>query len=81
MFSGIAYTAKWWTKGDEPGVSSAWEGSQASTNTEWKDNTIYTSGDIVLFQESSYKAQWWNQGEQPDSSAAWVIQLADQRPL
>ncbi|MGO2421309.1 MAG: lytic polysaccharide monooxygenase [Vibrio casei] len=81
VFSGIAYTAKWWTKGDEPGVSSAWEGSQASTNTEWKDNTIYTSGDIVLFQESSYKAQWWNQGEQPDSSAAWVIQLADQRPL
>jgi chitinase len=48
-----------------------------SGNSTWNSNTIYNTGDTVLFNDVQYKANWWTKGEQPDQSGAWFEVIPD----
>ncbi|WP_162813963.1 immunoglobulin-like domain-containing protein [Vibrio tetraodonis] len=37
----------------------------------WDPETIYNTGDQVLYNGLNYTAQWWTQGDEPGSSAVW----------
>ncbi len=37
----------------------------------WDNTTVYTGGDIVIYQGQQYRAKWWTQGEQPNNSDVW----------
>ncbi len=39
--------------------------------SEWNENTVYNSGDMVVYQNRIYKAKWWTQGEQPGTNDVW----------
>ncbi|MCF7353886.1 lytic polysaccharide monooxygenase [Vibrio sp. CK2-1] len=71
LYNGVSYTAKWWTQGDQPDTSSAWQAA-ASDNAEWQADKVYTSGDTVNYHGASYKAQWWTQGDEPTSGGPWA---------
>ncbi|KHT65615.1 chitinase [Photobacterium gaetbulicola] len=74
MFEGIKYIAKWWTKGDQPGTSSAWELFDDGSVGEWSTTKAYNGGDEVIFNGQTYRAKWWTQGEQPGSaSGPWEL--------
>jgi len=87
-YDGDTYRAKWWTQGDNPADSNAWElVSEDSDNGDedgengnepdapaWNEDTIYLEGDLVTYDDDVYKAAWWTQGEQPDDSAVWQLQ-------
>jgi chitinase len=55
--------------------------TDASTTTPptdtWDSNTIYTSGDTVVFNGITYQANWWVQGQRPDQSGAWSEVIPD----
>lgn len=38
----------------------------------WDTNTIYNSGDTVVYNGITYTAQWWTKGEMPGASSVWV---------
>ncbi|MBD1576227.1 spindolin [Vibrio sp. S11_S32] len=42
--------------------------------TTWNADTIYNTGDTVLFAGITYTAKWWIKGETPNTSAAWEAQ-------
>lgn len=80
VFDGVTYTAKWWTKGEQPGTSAVWEakdggtgpGEGGGTGSDWSADSVYNSGDEVVFNGEKYRAKWWNQGEQPGQQwGAW----------
>ncbi|MCQ1059746.1 glycosyl hydrolase family 18 protein [Photobacterium sp. ZSDE20] len=68
LFNGVKYTAKWWTKGEEPGNSSAWEAFDDGSVGEWSASKSYSGGDQVTFNGQTYKAKWWTKGEQPGNA-------------
>ena len=39
--------------------------------SEWNSESVYTSGNTVLYQGFIYRAKWWTQGEQPGTSDVW----------
>ena len=71
--NGIQYTAKWWTKGDEPGKSAVWEEVDDGTLKEWSSGKAYTGGQEVTWQGNTYRAKWWTQGDEPGSSDVWLL--------
>lgn len=71
IFEGISYTANWWSKGEQPDISSAWQ-AMVNSEAEWGAEQVYHSGDTVTYQGISYKAQWWTQGDRPDLAGPWV---------
>ncbi|AJR06239.1 chitinase [Photobacterium gaetbulicola] len=74
MFEGVKYIAKWWTKGDQPGTSSAWEVFDDGSVGEWIATKAYNGGDEVIFNGQTYRAKWWTQGDQPGSaSGPWEL--------
>ncbi|PSU35760.1 glycosyl hydrolase family 18 protein [Photobacterium lutimaris] len=74
MFNGVKYTAKWWTKGEEPGSSSVWEAFDDGSVGEWGASKVYLSGDQVTFNAQAYKAKWWNKGDQPGKAGGpWQL--------
>ncbi|CAH0532456.1 hypothetical protein VST7929_00285 [Vibrio stylophorae] len=73
LYLGVRYQAKWWTQGDQPDQSQAWQVMSSETNA-WQAATAYNAGDIVTYQGKRYQAQWWTQGDQPDQSQAWQLQ-------
>ncbi|WP_305852463.1 lytic polysaccharide monooxygenase [Gracilibacillus caseinilyticus] len=79
-YNGATYQAKWWTQGDTPGSSDAWElvdgDGTDSGNTdvlEWDANKAYSGGDQVLYNGTQYEAKWWTRGDTPGSSDVWVV--------
>ncbi|MEC6907104.1 glycosyl hydrolase family 18 protein [Photobacterium piscicola] len=38
----------------------------------WNADTIYNSGDTVVYNGVTYTAQWWTKGETPGTSSVWV---------
>ncbi|MDD1783318.1 lytic polysaccharide monooxygenase [Enterovibrio sp. ZSDZ35] len=68
---GTTYTAQWWTKGQEPGTSSAWVADKAPGDTAWSTDSTYTSGDTVTYQGKAYKAKWWTKGDVPSNGGPW----------
>ncbi|MGL4797116.1 MAG: carbohydrate-binding protein, partial [Paraclostridium sp.] len=73
IYKGKEYTAKWWTQGDAPDQSSAWEvkvdvnedGSQ-----EYIPGKAYVTGDVVKYNGKNYKAKWWTTST-PGSDDSW----------
>lgn len=78
-----AWQAKWWTQGEEPGVtgSGVWE-DQGPCDGEpplpgqcadpaWNPSAVYVGGDRVSHNGRSWHARWWTQGETPGSAAVW----------
>lgn len=39
--------------------------------SQWNENTVYNSGDTVVYNNRIYKAKWWTQGEQPGTVDVW----------
>nr|WP_242700749.1 carbohydrate-binding protein [Enterococcus sp. DIV0212c] len=71
FYDGIEYRAKWWTQGNKPGMSDAWEKLSTSTIEEWKSQLAYSGGNVITFKGVQYKAKWWNRGEEPGKSTVW----------
>ncbi|SKA00963.1 glycosyl hydrolase family 18 protein [Photobacterium toruni] len=38
----------------------------------WNADSIYNSGDTVVYNGITYTAQWWTKGETPGTSSVWV---------
>lgn len=75
IHNGTEYTAKWWTKGDEPGSSDVWEAKDDGTLKEWSASKVYNGGDLALFEGATYKAKWWTQGDKPtEANGPWEKQ-------
>ncbi|QAY59876.1 chitinase [Microbacterium protaetiae] len=67
------YEALWYTKGQHPGYSNvgAWStltacGVDPATVQEWHADTVYDTGDKVLYKGTTYVAQWWTRDQKPD---------------
>lgn len=71
IHNGIKYTAKWWTKGNEPGTNDVWEEFDDGSVKAWNPTKAYSGGAEVTYQGHTYKAKWWTQGNEPGSSDVW----------
>ena len=40
-------------------------------------NTIYNTGDVVLYNGKEYKARWWTKGDNPATSSVWEEVIPD----
>jgi chitinase len=40
------------------------------TYPEWQGTSVYTKGDLVMFDGSAYEAKWWTQGDSPQASGS-----------
>ncbi|MFZ4517998.1 MAG: chitinase [Microthrixaceae bacterium] len=79
LFQGMAYEAKWFTKGDSPQPDRPWEtpwqpvtdlsptegGSAGDALPEWDGVKVYLTGERVRFQGQAYEATRWNRGDIP----------------
>ncbi|WP_102797570.1 glycosyl hydrolase family 18 protein [Bowmanella denitrificans] len=45
--------------------------------TTWQAGTVYTAGDIVLYEGVEYRAKWWTQGDRPDLGGPWEVRIPD----
>ncbi|WP_036825995.1 glycosyl hydrolase family 18 protein, partial [Photobacterium sanctipauli] len=74
VFDGVTYTAKWWTKGEQPGTSGVWEAADSGSATGWSASKVYNSGDVVTHNGQQYRAKWWTKGDQPgDANGPWEL--------
>ncbi|MGL4821250.1 MAG: fibronectin type III domain-containing protein, partial [Bacilli bacterium] len=71
-YNGLEYRAKWWTRGETPGVADVWELVSNVTQT-WSPTKAYTGGTRVTHDGVTYQAKWWTQGEKPGVSPVWVV--------
>ncbi|OJG26232.1 hypothetical protein RU98_GL000734 [Enterococcus caccae] len=71
FYNGIEYEARWWTRGDKPGISDVWEKVSAGVAGVWESQLAYSGGDIVTHNGTTFKAKWWNRGEEPGKSSVW----------
>jgi len=82
-----AWRAKWWTQGEQPGVttSGVWEDLGACDGSgdpppppgdcadpAWSASAIYVGGDRVSHNGRTWRAKWWTQGEQPGVTTSGV---------
>ncbi|MGL4521122.1 MAG: carbohydrate-binding protein, partial [Bacilli bacterium] len=71
-YNGVTYTAKWWSKGDEPGKSDVWSAKNV-TSTEWQASKAYVANEVVIFEGKTYTAKWWTRGDKPGTSDVWKV--------
>lgn len=71
-YNGVAYTAKWWTKGNTPDTSDVWQTASRDIQI-WNAQKAYNGGDKVTYNGKTYQAKWWVRGEKPDSSSIWTL--------
>lgn len=56
----------------------------AGTYPAWSGQTIYNTGDRIIFEGMPYEAKWWNQGESPAAAAVnpdnspWLLLTQEQ---
>lgn len=75
IYNGKTYTAKWWTKGETPDKSSAWElvvTPNADGTVNYTSGKAYNSGTIVKYNGKNYKAAWWT-NSLPGSDSSWIL--------
>ncbi|MBN8251048.1 hypothetical protein JF537_05560 [Priestia flexa] len=72
QFKGLEYKAKYWTKGNQPDSSDAWE-LVSDTVVEWNAQKAYPSGSKVNYGNRTYEAQWWTLGDTPGTSVVWKV--------
>jgi chitinase len=82
-YNGHAYTAKWWTQGETPGVADVWTDNGAcgggtttpptgSCPAAWVSSTAYVGGSTVSYNGHKYTAKWWTQAETPGVADVWT---------
>ena len=69
-FDGVVWSARWWTRNEQPGSSQVWESQSASE--QWDPSKAYQGGAEVNHGEFRYRARWWTQGEDPATSSVWT---------
>lgn len=75
IYNGKTYTAKWWTKGEAPDKSSAWElvvTPNADGTVNYASGKAYNGGTIVKYNGKNYKAAWWT-NSLPGSDSSWIL--------
>jgi chitodextrinase len=57
-------------------------GDTGVDNGTWRADTIYTGGEVVVYNGKKYQAQWWTQGDVPGSEewGPWK-EVADTTPV
>jgi len=70
-WNGVKFTAKWWTKGQEPGKSGVWAEFDDGTVKEWRADKVYNTGDKAMLDGMTYEAMWWTKGNTPGNGAPW----------
>ena len=71
-YQGLVYLAKWWTRGNAPDTTDAFE-LISDVVLEYSDNTVYEGGDQARYQGKLYEAKWWTRGTAPSSNDPWVL--------
>ncbi|MCL1125209.1 glycosyl hydrolase family 18 protein [Shewanella surugensis] len=74
IYSGVTFTAKWYTKGDVPGRSDVWEEQDDGTSKEWSAYKVYNTGDTVIYNGETFTAKWYAKGDIPGESDVWASQ-------
>lgn len=74
-YNGHIYEAKWWTQGETPGLTDAWQLVSDSDDSYevWNSTKAYIGGDMVIYNGQVYKAKWWTQGETPGLADVWEL--------
>lgn len=70
-YKGLIYTAKYWTQGDQPDVSEAWEMS-SNVLLGWDKEQAYSGNAKIIWQGYVWQAKWWTKGEEPGVASVWV---------
>ncbi|OAN11532.1 chitinase [Photobacterium jeanii] len=68
-YNGVKYTAKWWTKGEQPGTSAVWAKFDNGSLQEWTADKVYNGGDKATLSGVTYEAQWWTKGDKPGATS------------
>ena len=42
-------------------------GNPTTGNDTWNEGTVYTGGEVIVYNNKKYQAQWWTQGDIPAS--------------
>jgi chitin-binding protein len=71
-YQGLLYQAKWWTRGNAPDTTDAFE-LISDVVLEYTDNRVYEGGDQVRYQGKLYEAKWWTRGTAPSNNDPWAL--------
>lgn len=71
MYGNNAYSARWWTSGDVPGIAYVWKALFTGDPSVWNPVKIYTAQDRSLYEGQIFEAQWWTQGDVPGTAPVW----------
>ncbi|WP_312240763.1 glycosyl hydrolase family 18 protein [Pantoea sp.] len=69
-YKNLVYTAKYWTQGNAPDTSEAWEMS-SNVMLGWDKEKAYQSKAKVTRQGYVWQAKWWTKGDEPGVSGTW----------
>ncbi len=71
-YQGLVYQAKWWTRGNTPNTTDAFE-LISDVVLEYSDNTVYQAGDRAIYQGQIFEAKWWTRGTMPSDRDPWTL--------
>ena len=71
-YNGLVYQAKWWTRGNAPDATDAFE-LISDVILEYSDSTVYEGGDRARYQGNIYEAKWWTRGTAPSNRDPWKL--------
>ena len=71
-YKGLVYQAKWWTRGNAPDATDAFE-LISDVTLEYSDSTVYEGGDRARYQGNVYEAKWWTRGTAPSNRDPWTL--------
>ncbi|MEK9988121.1 MAG: lytic polysaccharide monooxygenase [Halieaceae bacterium] len=71
-YNGLVYRAKWWTRGNAPDRTDAFE-LISDVVLEYSESTVYQGGDRTRYQGKLYEAKWWTRGTAPSDRDPWTL--------
>ncbi|MGL5714612.1 MAG: glycosyl hydrolase family 18 protein [Paraclostridium sp.] len=74
-YKGQEYKAKWWTQGEAPDQSPAWEKivkPNEDGSMDWYEGMVCVGGDVVQYNGKTYEAKWWT-NTTPGSDDSWKL--------
>jgi predicted carbohydrate-binding protein with CBM5 and CBM33 domain len=71
-YNGLVYQAKWWTRGNAPDSTDAFE-LISDVVLEYSHSTVYQGGDQARYQGKLYQAKWWTRGTAPSDRDPWTL--------
>jgi chitinase len=72
VYEGQTYICKWWSQGDIPSASNAWEVYNDDGSNEYVPGHAYVEGDIVTYQGQTWRANWWTTAV-PGTDNSWSV--------